>query len=136
MSFKARFLKIIILVVYNYRLVSLKGYLLFTFQCTFLIFTFPVNSHYFNTVLSTCQHFFKIFFKYFFEVFFKHFFRLNQCTFFAFCFSNENYFNTYLFCCQHFFEIFLNIFLSVFLSIFLLNFCRFLYSFDEQLLIF
>ena len=58
------------LVVYNYRLVSLKGYLLFTFQCTFLIFnSLPWTRFILTQTIVSCQHFFKKFFKSFFDTF-------------------------------------------------------------------
>ena len=95
------------LVVYNYRLVSLKGYLLFTFQCTFLIFNpLPWTRFILTQTIVSCQHFFKKFFKSFFDTFLILFVLIFYVQNRFYSQATIRYFNTIILYCQHLFKSF------------------------------
>ena len=95
------------LVVYNYRLVSLKGYLLFTFQCTFLIFnSLPWTRFILTQTIVSCQHFFKKFFKSFFDTFLILFVLIFYVQNRFYSQATIRYFNTIILYCQHLFKSF------------------------------
>ena len=95
------------LVVYNYRLVSLKGYLLFTFQCTFLIFnSLPWTRFILTQIIVSCQHFFKKFFKSFFDTFLILFVLIFYVQNRFYSQATIRYFNTIILYCQHLFKSF------------------------------
>ena len=95
------------LVVYNYRLVSLKGYLLFTFQCTFLIFNpLPWTRFILTQTIVSCQHFFKKFFKSFFDTFLILFVLIFYVQNRFYSQATIRYFITIILYCQHLFKSF------------------------------